>query len=82
MSSVALFLWEFVSRRDFIGVYLLALGVSFVWFGLRSSLTREARAFGYRAPEVQGDAASRVGAAWLVIAIAVLVGGLLVLEIP
>lgn len=82
MSGVALYVWEFVSRSDFIGIYLLAVGATSAWFALRSHLTREARAFGYRGPQVRGQAATRVGAAWLVIAVVVLVAGLVMLEAP
>lgn len=79
MSEVGLYVWEFISRRDFLGVYLLTLGLAFVWFAAHSRLSLEARAFGFRAPEVRGRAAGEVGAAWLAIALLTLTGALLLL---
>ena len=49
------FLWEFISRRDFIGAYLFIVGLIYAWSGARRLIRQEVRDFA-------GDATATVAA--------------------
>ena len=66
---------EFISRRDFLGVYLGALGVWCLWLGFRGLGLGNTKGFGWRAADVAGEAAASVGRAWFAIAAGLLGAG-------
>ena len=62
------FVWEFLSRQDFIGVYSMMVGALFLWFAFRGLIQGEARALGGRPASVSGGDATRTGVYWLALA--------------
>lgn len=73
VGNFALYIWEFTTRVDFLGVYLLLIALTCVTFGMRSLLQAEARGFGWDGSWVSSETAINVGKVWL------LVGGLMFL---
>ncbi len=66
---------EFISRRDFIAVYLVVVSFwcfSLAFRGLRLGSTK---GFGWRAEDATDEAASSTGTAWLAIASSLLATG-------
>ena len=66
---------EFVTRQDYIGVYLIAVGLWCSWFAVRGLHFGATKNFGWRAGEVWGDGARTIGRAWLAIALALAATG-------
>ena len=73
--NIVLYVWDFASRGDFLGIYSFALALVSLSFGLRSALRAEAYGFGLRGGVVTQDEAIRVGQIWLLLAAGLLVFG-------
>ncbi len=59
------FVWEFVSRQDFIGAYFFLVALPSIWFGLRGLLGQHTKGFGTASADVIGQDAVHVGSVWL-----------------
>ncbi len=66
---------EFISRRDYIGVYLGGVGFWCLWLAYRGLGLGSTKGFGWLAPDAVGAAAVSTGRAWLVIASGLLAVG-------
>ena len=66
---------EFISRRDFVAVYLGVVGLWCLWLSFRGLRMESTKGFGWRSGEESGDEAKSVGRAWLVIASGLLASG-------
>ena len=66
---------EFISRRDFIAVYLGAVGLWCLWLSSNGLRHVSTKGFGWRASDVSGEEAVLAGRAWLVIGSGLLAAG-------
>ena len=66
---------EFISRRDFIAIYLVAVGFWCGWLGVKGLQLDSTKGFGWRAPDLIGEEASAAGRVWLAIAAGLLAVG-------
>ena len=66
---------EFISRRDYIGVYLGGVGLWCLWLAYRGLGLGSTKGFGWLAPDAVGEAAASTGRVWLAIGAAVLSAG-------
>lgn len=66
---------EFISRRDFIAVYLGAVGLWCLWLSSQGLRRESTKGFGWRASDVSGEEAMPAGRAWLAIGSGLLVVG-------
>lgn len=72
------FIWEFISRRDFIGAYLFLIALNLLWFAMRGLLSQQTRGFGAGSRAVTGQNAVKAGWVWLATgAVLVTLGGAL-----
>lgn len=63
---------EFVTRRDYIALYLGLVGLWCAWLAVRGLRLGSTQAFGFRAPEALGERAVATGKVWLAIAVALI----------
>ena len=66
---------EFISRRDYIGVYLGGVGSWCLWLAYRGLSFGSTNGFGWRPPDVVGEAAASTGRAWLAIGATLIAAG-------
>lgn len=66
---------EFISRPDYIAMYLGVVGLWCLSLSFRGLRMESTKAFGWRSGDVTGDEAKSVGRAWLVIASGLLASG-------
>ena len=66
---------ECISRRDFIAVYLGAVGLWCLWLSSQGLRRESTKGFGWRASDVSGEEAMPAGRAWLAIGSGLLVVG-------
>ena len=66
---------EFISRRDYIGLYLGGVGSWCLWLAYRGLGPGNTKGFGWLAPDAVGEAAVAMGRAWLAIGAALLAAG-------
>ena len=58
---------EFISRRDFIALYLGAIGLWCLWLSLKGLRLGRTKGLGWRAADVDGAEAISTGRVWLAI---------------
>ena len=66
---------EFISRRDFIALYLGAVGLWCLWLGSGGLRQESTKGFGWRASDLLGEEAELAGRAWLAIGSGLLIVG-------
>lgn len=66
---------EFLSRRDFIAVYVGCVGLWLLWPSFRGLAMSQTRSFGWRAGDVHGRAATVAGRIWLAVAVGLMGSG-------
>ena len=59
------FIWEFISRQDFIGAYLCLVALLLLWLAIRGVVARQTRGFGSGSAGVLGQDAVQAGLVWL-----------------
>lgn len=69
------FIWEFLSRQDFIGAYLFLVALLLIWFGVRGVFGQQTRGFGSSSADVIGQDAAQAGAVWLLAGAAMVLFG-------
>lgn len=69
------FIWEFLSRQDFIGAYLFLVALPLTWSGVRGVFGQQTRGFGSASVDVIGQEAAQTGAVWLLAGAALLLLG-------
>ena len=67
---------EFISRRDYIGVYLGGVGFWCLWLAYRGLGLGGTKGFGWLAPDAVGEAAASTGRAWLAIGATLMAAGI------
>ena len=66
---------EFMTRQDYIAMYLGFVGLWWLWLGYRGLRMGNTRGFGWRAVEVASDTAAVAGRVWLAMGIALFATG-------
>ena len=66
---------EFISRSDFIAIYVGLVGAWFLWFGIRGLRLGNTKGFGWRSADVSEEAAVQAGRAWLMLALGLVSSG-------
>ncbi len=66
---------EFITRQDYIAMYLGFIGLWWLWLGYRGLRMGNTRGFGWRSIDVASDAAAVAGRAWLAMGFAFFAAG-------